>query len=171
MASGKSTFGRALAENLGWNFLDLDSEIERREGCSPAEIISTEGEECFRRIESAALKSTAALKHTVIACGGGTPCFRDNMEFMTLHGLTLWLVVSPRRIVTRILEGGLDSRPLAKGKSEAELLEFVSRHLRVRQPYYCKAAWRFSGENLETAAEIEASVENFNKEFNLDPTK
>lgn len=166
MASGKTTFGRALARRIGWNFIDLDREIERLEGRSAADIIRCDGEAEFRRLESKALKSTSALKQTVIACGGGTPCHRDNMEFMTLHGMTLWLVASPERLVARILQGG-DSRPLAAGKNEDELRDFVKGHLLGRQPYYCRAQWRFSGEHLENETEIGLAVENFVKEFKL----
>lgn len=162
MAAGKSTFGRALAASRGWSFLDLDEEIERREGRGIPEIIASEGEEAFRAIESRLLKETASMRQTVVACGGGTPCWRDNMEFMTLHGQTLWLVASPARIVERILEAG-PTRPLVAGKSRGELEEFVTCHLRRRQPYYCRAMWRWSGERLETPEEINSTVEEFLK--------
>lgn len=160
MACGKTTFGRALARRIGWSFLDLDEEIERREGMSVSELMASRGEAGFRLAESLALKSTAALSHAVVACGGGTPCFRDNMEFMTLHGMTLWLVASPERIAERIRAAG-DTRPLVSGKPDAELLDFVKGHLRSRQPHYCKASRRFSGENLENEEEISAAVEAF----------
>ena len=167
MACGKTTFGRALAESAGWHFLDLDSEIERLEGKSAAQIIAEEGEEAFRRIESKVLKSTSALKHTVIACGGGTPCYRDNMEFMTLHGMTLWLIASPERIAERIMEAGLESRPLLAGKEGGELTTHIRGHIRSRQPYYFKAQWRFSGEHLENEEEIRTTVDKFIEELNL----
>lgn len=157
MASGKTTFGKALAEKTGWDFLDLDEEVERLEGRPIAEIIATKGEEAFRQIESRVLKHTATMTRTVIACGGGTPCWRDNMEFMTLHGLTLWLIASPERIAERIREAG-DTRPLVSGKSDAELIPFICNHLRTRQPHYCKAQWRLSGEKLETHTDIESAV-------------
>lgn len=166
MASGKTTFGRALAESLGWDFIDLDEEIRRRDGRPVAEIIAADGEAAFRRMESLALKSTAAMKHTVVACGGGTPCWRDNMEFITLHGMSLWLLATPERIVERILQAG-DTRPLVAGKSRDELLPFVRKHLLERQPYYCRASFRSSGEHLENRAEIETAVKNFLKEFNF----
>lgn len=164
MASGKTTFGRALARKLGWNFVDLDAEVEKLASKSAAALIREGGEEEFRRLEREALKKTPLLKKAVIACGGGTPCFHDNMEFMTLHGLTLWLIASPHRIVERILEAG-DTRPLARGKSEAELLDFVTEHLRGRQHHYNKAQWRFSGEHLESEEEINHSVEDFVESF------
>lgn len=167
MASGKTTFGRALAERAGWRFLDLDEEIERREGKSIPEIIASEGEESFRQMESQVLKSTSGLKRTVIACGGGTPCYRDNMEFMTLHGMTLWLVASPERMASRILDAGIDRRPLLAEKKSEELPAFIAGHLRRRQPHYFKAQWRFSGEHLENAEEIKASVDKFIQDLNL----
>lgn len=160
MASGKTTFGRALAQARGWEFLDLDEAVEREAGKSISRIMAEEGEEKFRLLESRLLKKTMSMKKTVIACGGGTPCYRDNMEFMTLHGQTLWLVASPERITDRILAAG-DTRPLAAGKSREELREFVGRHLLERQRYYCKASMRFSGERLETDEEVKQSVGRF----------
>lgn len=166
MASGKTTFGKALAEKTGRKFVDLDEEIVRQEGRSIPEIMEHEGEEYFRRVESRILKTTAGLKNAVVACGGGTPCYRDNMEFMTLHGKTLWLLASPERMVERIMAAG-DTRPLASNKSSDELRGFVENHLRSRQPYYCRAEWRFSGDRLETADEIDTSVEEFLKQYPL----
>lgn len=167
MASGKSTFGQALAEAAGWNFLDLDREIERREGRTISDIIAAEGEEYFRQLESKILKETASLKRTVVACGGGTPCFRDNMEFMTLHGRSLWLIASPQRIAERIEEAG-ESRPLVAGKDRKQLLDFIHTHLRRRQAHYCKAMWRFSGEHLENSREIKDTVDEFLRRYPLD---
>ena len=164
MASGKTTFGRALAEKTGWKFIDLDSEIEKSAGIKISQIIAERGEEAFRELESAALRQTASERKAVIACGGGTPCFRDNMEFMTLHGMTLWLIATPERMAERILEAG-DTRPLVAGMNKDQLLEFIRKHLLQRQHHYCKAAMRFSGERLEDRNQIEESVEKFLKEF------
>lgn len=160
MACGKTTFGRALADRIGWTFIDLDSEVEKKAGMPVAEIIARDGEQEFRRLESMALKATSGCSRTVVACGGGTPCYRDNMEFMTLHGMTLWLIASPQRIAERVrLAGG--SRPLLAGKSDEELEAFVTGHLRSRQPFYCKAGARLSGEHLESEEEIDAAVAAF----------
>lgn len=162
MASGKTTFGRALAAKTGRNFLDLDEEIERRCGRSAADIISQDGEACFRRLESETLKLTASLDNVVIACGGGTPCFRDNMEFMTLHGKTLWLIASPEKLAERILLAQ-GTRPLVAGKSPDELLAFIKTHLLQRQPYYSRADLRLSGEHLESEEDINNTILSFEK--------
>lgn len=160
MASGKTTFGRALAKRIGWDFVDLDEEIERREGMTIPQIIALKGEEEFRRIESAALKHTATLSRTVVSCGGGTPCWRDNMEFMTLHGQSLWLVASPERMAERILAAG-ETRPLVAGKKGTDLIDFIKGHLRQRQPFYCKASWRLNAEHLENEQEIQQTIDDF----------
>lgn len=166
MASGKTTFGEALARRLGWKFMDLDHEIERVTGLSPTDFMEKYGEARFREEESLILKSTAPLKKTVIACGGGTPCHFDNMEFMTLHGKTLWLIATPARIAERILEAG-NTRPLAAGKTGAELTGFIERHLYQRQPFYARAEWRLSGEHLENEREVTETVDDFLKNFRL----
>lgn len=166
MACGKSTFGRALASRIGWDFIDLDLEIERRYGKTVAQIMGSEGEERFRIVESAVLKETASRSGVVVACGGGTPCYRDNMEFMTLHGLTLWLVASPERLMERIREAG-DTRPLLSGKSDTELAAFIRSHLLSRQHHYCKAQWRFSGEHLENKTQISSSIDDFLKNYDF----
>ena len=160
MASGKTTFGRALARRIGWDFIDLDEEIERCEGLTVPQIIAIKGEEEFRRIESSALKHTATLSRTVVSCGGGTPCWRDNMEFMTLHGQTLWLVASPERMAERILAAG-ETRPLVAGKKGDELTDFIKGHMRRRQPFYCKATWHLNAEHLENEQEIQQTIDDF----------
>lgn len=164
MASGKTTFGRALARRTGREFIDLDELIEQREGMPVAALIAGKGEPYFRELESRILKETAGKRGVVVACGGGTPCYRDNMEFMTLHGMTLWLIATPARMAERIIEAG-PTRPLASGKTEEELISFITGHLLERQPHYAKAGWRLSGENLENEEEVERSVDDFLARF------
>ena len=166
MAGGKTTFGEALAARTGWSFIDLDREIEHAEGRSIADIMASDGEEYFRRVESRILKQTSAMKHVVVSCGGGTPCYRDNMEFMTLHGMTLWRIASPERIAERIRVAG-DTRPLLSGKTDTEVEAFIVSHLKERQPYYCRALWRLSGEHLENQKEISDTVDAFLASFPL----
>lgn len=164
MASGKTTFGKALARRLGWDFVDTDDEVVKLAGKSIPDIMRHEGEPGFRLLESKVLKGTVGLRKAVIACGGGTPCNRDNMEFMTLHGMTLWLLASSGRIAARIESAG-GGRPLVEGMKGKKLVDFIETHLRKRQPFYGKAFWRFSGEHLENDKEIQAAVEDFIAKF------
>lgn len=166
MASGKTTFGRALASDLRLRFLDLDQEIEKGFSMSVARIIAQKGIDEFRKIEAETLRRLGADPGLVIACGGGTPCHLDNMEFMNATGTTLWLQASTGRIAERVIAAG-PTRPLLAGVAPDELPAFVERHLQERIPFYDKAKLRFCSENLENENEIANAVECFRREFGL----
>lgn len=139
--SGKSSLGRRLARHLGVRFVDTDTEVERRVGASIADIFLYEGEEYFRREEHAALETVAAeYADAVIATGGGLPTWSDNMSWMKCRGLTVYLRRSARNIMSRMSSFGRERRPLFRGKSDAELLEFMQQQMTVREPYYAAAA-------------------------------
>jgi len=138
MGSGKSSLGKGLAAQLGIPFFDLDELIEMKAGYSIAEIFEKEGEGHFRKLESTTLKSLAEASKCIIATGGGTPCFFDNIDWMNENGMTLYLKCSPTRIVQR-LKNGLTHRPILKDKSEKELLLFIEQHLIDRSPNYERA--------------------------------
>ena len=91
MGSGKTTLGRAVAARTGIRFIDLDDYIEEREGCSIREIFASRGEDAFRAIERDALQEVSRMADTLVACGGGTPCFGDNMDLLNRCGLTVYL--------------------------------------------------------------------------------
>lgn len=160
MASGKTTFGRALALRTRRPFIDLDEEIEKSAGTTIREFMQQYGEEEFRKRERETLRAVDLEKNPIVACGGGTPCFFDNMDYMNSCGHTLWLQASPERICLRIQEAG-DTRPLLSQLSKTELLKRIESHLREREPYYAKGNICLSGEYLETASEISATVDKF----------
>ncbi len=164
MASGKTTFGRALARSLGWDFIDLDFYIEQRFRKSVREIFASEGEEGFRRKESAMLKEAGEFENTIISCGGGTPCFFDNMDFMNGKGSTVFLDTEPECIVRRLVINN-SRRPLMAGKSEAEIRMEVAKGLENRNPFYSRAQIVFPGNLLEDRFQIDSSVEEFKKRF------
>lgn len=116
MACGKTTFGRALARATGREFIDLDFYIEQRFHKSIPEIFAERGENEFRRMESAMLREVGEFENVIIACGGGTPCFNDNMDYMLGQGTTLFLEASEEKIVSRLIENS-SRRPLMAGKS------------------------------------------------------
>ena len=172
MASGKTTFGRALAKTLGVNFIDLDDYIKESEKATIPEIFSRIGEDGFRRLEYAAMRHVGDLEDVVVACGGGTACFFDNMEYMNTKGISVWLNASEDVLADRLEEDN-SSRPLMKGKQREEIKETISRQLAVRKPYYEKCSIIFNSDRLENEKEIEESVRLFLAEnkFNFDTIK
>lgn len=136
--SGKTTLGKKLASQLGFAFIDLDQHIEVGKQMSIGEIFASEGEQGFRFLEQAALKSTAQMQSSVIATGGGTPCFEDNMDWMNNHGKTIYLKANLTLLKERLL-AGKSKRPMLNGLKAEELQDFLEQLLSVREPYYLKA--------------------------------
>jgi shikimate kinase len=159
-ASGKTTFGRALAKALHRTFIDLDLYIENRYHSDVSEIFAARGEDGFRKIEQNMLQEVGEMENVVIACGGGTPCFFDNMEYMNIHGLTVRLNSSVDVIIRRLLANRY-RRPLLQGKDEDELREHVCQNMAAREPFYSQAKISFEGDELENRREIETSVNRF----------
>lgn len=136
--SGKSTLGRTVAKRLSFDFFDLDTLIVQQAGMSVPDIFARYGEAHFRETERAVLADTQSLHRAVIATGGGTPCFFDNMDWMNGHGTVVWLDISPAIIASR-LTGNLNAsrqRPLFAGKSKTEIIETLNEMYRKRKPFY-----------------------------------
>ena len=110
MGSGKSYVGKQLAERIGLDFIDLDHWIEEQEGESIAHIFKTKGEIAFREKERDALHEMAAKENLLIACGGGTPCFFDNMEWMKKRGVVVFLQVDEGVLFSRLKNTDLEER-------------------------------------------------------------
>ena len=157
MGSGKTTLGQAFARALGLEFIDLDWYIEERYHRSIADIFAERGEEGFRSIERSLLHEVGEFEDVVIATGGGTPCFFDNIDYMNSVGQTVFLDVSPA-VLFRRLKVAKAKRPLVAGKTDTELQEFIRTALDRRLPFYRKAACPFNGEELESRKQIAASV-------------
>ena len=142
MACGKTTLGRALARRLGREFIDLDFYIEQRFRRSISQIFATDGEEAFRSAEHAMLAEVGEMQDVVIACGGGTPCFHGNMDFMLSRGTVIYLDTSVDRIVERLTRNR-SRRPLMAGKDPSQ--RSGSGHspaAAVLHPCPCHAPWR-----------------------------
>ncbi|MDE5663292.1 MAG: shikimate kinase [Muribaculaceae bacterium] len=157
MAAGKTTLGRALAKELGYQFIDLDFYIEQRFRQRVHDIFATHGEEGFRRIEAEMLREVGEFCNTVVSCGGGTPCYPGNMEYMLSAGTTIWLDASVECICRRLL-CARTRRPLVEGKSADELPAFITSHLSERLPYYSRAAIRLPSDRLESRHEIAETI-------------
>jgi shikimate kinase len=147
MGSGKSTFGKGLANILGYNFQDLDETITNKAGKSIADIFEQDGEEKFRALEHELLFETAELNNIVIACGGGTPCFNEQMQWMNNHGTTVYIKLFENELFNRLFEED-SPRPLLKGLNEAETHSFIYKNLRQRSYYYHQAQIVIDGLNI-----------------------
>lgn len=160
MASGKTTFGKALARETGLRHIDLDFYIEQRFHCSIKDLFATRGEAEFRRIEGNMLREVGEFSDVVISCGGGTPCFGDNMDYMNSRGMTVCLRASDEVIARRVIEAG-DKRPLMAGKTFDEVLATIAEHMKLRAPYYDRAKISISGDRLESKSQIADTVASF----------
>lgn len=148
MCVGKTTVGKALAERLGRTFYDLDWYIEERFHTKVSNIFAEKGEEGFRELERRMLREVAEFENVVLSCGGGTPCFFDNIDYMNSVGRVVYLKASPETIL-RHLAISRGERPLLKDKSPEELSQFVSTQLSEREPFYQKAAYTINVQPLD----------------------
>ncbi len=147
MGSGKSSTGKLLASQLDYNFIDLDKFIEKEYKMTIPEIFSSKGEKEFRAMEHNCLKKVVEKENTVVACGGGTPCYYGNIELMNNNGTTVYLKMSVDTLVNRLLHAK-DKRPLILNKTEKELKEFVNRQLEKREDIYHKAQYIVKAKEL-----------------------
>ena len=147
MCSGKTTVGKMLSERLGWGFLDVDEEIERKEGLSIPEIFEKKGEPYFRDLELRTLRELAKRKKVVISTGGGLGANPEAMELMKEKGLVVWLKVSYEEFIKRC--GGDENRPLLR-LGEEELKEL----LKERESVYSKAHLHVEEGDPEGAARL-----------------
>lgn len=161
MASGKTTFGKALAEKLNVPFIDLDDYIEESTGQTISEIFSNRGEKGFRELEKEMLlKASQISESAVIATGGGTPCHFDNMEFINSHGISVFLETSIPVLINRLLEENA-KRPLVAGKTDEEIRDLVLSQMCERLSFYLEAKLKWSGDELENEEQIAHNVTSF----------
>lgn len=161
MAAGKTTFGHALADKLGTPFIDLDNYIEKAADKSISDIFKTEGENAFRELESEKLREIIANEpDVVLACGGGTPCFNENMKLLNENGITIFIETSTPVLIQRLQEENA-KRPLVAGKTDDEIRQKVLSQLCERLPYYMESKLKWHGDDLNTEQEIRANVDNF----------
>ena len=133
MASGKTTFGRAAAAQLGWDFADLDEVIAGRYG-TPTEIFAAHGEAYFRELETSLLQEALQSgRDTILALGGGTLLREENLRLVKARATIIWLDTDFDIILSEI---GNAERPLVRGKSVADIRALYE----TRRPFYETAA-------------------------------
>jgi shikimate kinase len=123
------------------------------------QIFDERGEEGFRIIEKNMLHEAAEFENVVIACGGGTPCFFDNMEYMVRQGDVVYLRGTPD-VLFRHLKMGKGVRPLLLGKSDEELLEYIKENVKKREEFYTKANHIIDIPCMEDEDKIQETTDN-----------
>ena len=150
MGSGKSAISKVLSEKLQINHIDLDTFIEREEKDTIADIFRKKGEIYFRKKETIHLKTLVnAPERIIIALGGGTPCFGENMKTITKNTncKSFYLKARPQTLFER-LKTEKKQRPLIRDIATQELKAFISKHLFERIPFYQKANYHIEVDNV-----------------------
>lgn len=150
MGSGKSSIGPAVAQDLGMRFVDLDRAIEERFGKDVNTIFAGEGEAHFRELEQQLLHEWLEQDDYVMATGGGTPCYADNMDRMCDAGVTIYMKMSTEALYER-LKLDLANRPLLQGRADHELFNYIHDTLLEREPYYLDSQYRVKAKDLKAA--------------------
>jgi shikimate kinase len=158
MGSGKTTVGKALSKEVDIPFYDLDWYIESRMHKTVKQIFDERGEEGFRRIEHNMLHEVAEFENVILSCGGGTPCFFDNMDYMNQQGDTVYLKATPE-VLHEHLKMGKTVRPLLLDKTTEEVHEFIEEQLKIREPFYTKAKYTLDVNLMDNYEKIKISVQ------------
>ena len=147
MGSGKTHWGKIWAAKRDITFFDLDAKIEKAFRMSISEIFEKKGEEKFRELERYHLRKFENKKNFLLACGGGTPCFSDNMEWMKAQGKVFYLKAEPEMLLKQVMHE-TEKRPVIKKVNPSELLFFIQKKLEEREPYYSQADFILDVEEL-----------------------
>jgi shikimate kinase len=156
MGSGKTHWGPQLSAKVGLPFFDLDTVIIEREKQSVTDIFNEKGEEYFRYLEKNVLEELVDDNpEFIISCGGGTPCFFNNIQFMKKKGTVIWLNTQVDILVNRLLKDKI-SRPVLKDVADEELKPYILKKILSRKLYYEQAHIIVNEESLsiDTFAKI-----------------
>lgn len=144
--SGKSTIAKRLANQLQWKWVDLDIIIEENSGKSPQQWITEFDETAFRKIESETLQSLIFSENTIVAVGGGTPCFYDNLHWMQQKGKCIYLEIPLKALWNRV-SSKIEERPLLGNENEA--LQNLTQLFEKRKPIYEQIEWKEAGLSID----------------------
>ena len=158
--SGKSYFAEKLSVNITSHFIDLDKTIEERTGFKVAKLFEDRGELFFRKLESSILRELIKYGKAIVATGGGTPCFYNNIQWMKATGKTIWLNPSIDQLIQN-LAGLVEQRPLLKNIPQNQLYQELHQIYEYRLPFYKLAKYHVTGNeiNLENIINIYKKTE------------
>lgn len=166
MGSGKTTVGKALSKETGMMFYDLDWYIESRMRKTVAQIFAEKGEEGFRKIEHNMLHEVAEFENVIISCGGGTPCFFDNIDYINQQGEVVYLKATPEVLYRHLLMGKVE-RPLIKNKTPEELIAYITEQVAKREEFYNKARYALDVSLMDDYEKIQLSVDQLRQLLNI----
>jgi shikimate kinase len=162
MGAGKTTVGKALAGQLNRQFYDLDWYIESRMRKTVKQLFDEQGEAGFRQIEYNMLHEVAEFDNVILSCGGGTPCFFDNMDYLNRQGETVYLKATPE-VLYGHLKMGKTVRPLLLNKTPEEVQVFIKQQLAEREPFYLKAKYTLDVNLMNNYEKIKTTVDQLKK--------
>ncbi|MBQ6746213.1 MAG: shikimate kinase [Bacteroidaceae bacterium] len=166
MCSGKTTLGRAFALKMGLQFIDMDWYIEGRFHKTVKQIFAELGEEAFREMERKMLHEVGDFENVMIATGGGTACFFDNVQYMNQQGQTVYMKADVDTLFSR-LQIGKAKRPLLMNKTDEEMKQYITEQLAHREPFYSQATYVFDSNRLESRHQIDKSIEELRQLLGL----
>ena len=144
---GKTTFAKKWAKMYGWNYADLDIQIEQAYKMTIAALFEKYGEQGFRQIESDVLKAMVTINpqnNMILSCGGGTPCFNDNLKLMQANGVVVWIQKDVPTLVLQLMQSKKTKRPLLQSyTTEHELVAYLEDLLSKRVPYFEQSDYHF----------------------------
>ncbi len=161
MGCGKTYLSKQWGEAFGLKHFDLDEEIEKREGKLITDIFEEKGEAYFRKLEKRTLQTYLHLDNMILATGGGTPCFLNNMKLLNQSGVTIYLKSSPAELAAR-LKKEKQTRPLIANVADEVLEEFIAGKLKYREEYYNESMYHLftryiANENFSKILKINGS--------------
>lgn len=163
--AGKSKVGKRLANALDWSFVDTDSYFEEKYRISIPEFFRKYGEDAFRKCEHEVLKEQFDERNRVIACGGGLPCFEDNLSLLLKNCCCVYLKLSPESLYDRLTKSKT-VRPLIAQLKPDELLDYIKKMLAIREQFYLQAHIICKGESLslpDLCNSIQKTIDNYCK--------
>ena len=166
MGAGKTTVGKCLAKELNMDFYDLDWYIESRMRKTVKQIFDEYGEDGFRKIEHNMLHEVAEFENVIISCGGGTPCFFDNIDYINQQGEVVYLKATPEVLYRHLLMGKVE-RPLIKNKTPEELIAYITEQVAKREEFYNKARYTLDVSLMDNYEKIQLSVDQLRQLLNI----